>query len=91
MALSDADGKIWVASTSDAKHWEIEKEALTLTGSVSSMVVKDGTLNFYYAKDERSIWRPRRQPTAGLMLWPIRVRFSSCPTARTTVRSFTTM
>ena len=51
MALSDADGKIWVASTSDAKHWEIEKEALTLTGSVSSMVVKDGTLNFYYAKD----------------------------------------
>lgn len=27
------------------------KEELSLTGSVSSMVVKDGTLNFYYAKD----------------------------------------
>lgn len=51
MALSDANGKIWVASTTDGKDWTIVKEELSLTGSVSSMVVKDGTLNFYYAKD----------------------------------------
>ena len=51
MALSDANGKIWVASTTDGKDWTIVKAELSLTGSVSSMVVKDGTLNFYYAKD----------------------------------------
>lgn len=51
IALSDVNGKIWVASTTDGKDWTIVKEELSLTGSVSSMVVKDGTLNFYYAKD----------------------------------------
>lgn len=51
IALSDVNGKIWVASTTDGKDWAIVKEELSLTGSVSSMVVKDGTLNFYYAKD----------------------------------------
>lgn len=49
--MSDVNGKIWVASTTDGKDWAIVKEELSLTGSVSSMVVKDGTLNFYYAKD----------------------------------------
>ena len=51
IALSDVDGKIWVASTTDGKDWAIVKEELSQTGSVSSMVVKDGTLNFYYVKD----------------------------------------
>lgn len=51
IALSDVNGKIWVASTTDGKDQTIVKEELSLTGSVSSMVVKDGTLNFYYAKD----------------------------------------
>ena len=44
MALSDANGKIWVASTTDGKDWTIVKEELSLTGSVSSMVVKDAQL-----------------------------------------------
>ena len=45
MALSDANGKIWVASTTDGKDWTIVKEELSLTGSVSSIDRKSTRLN----------------------------------------------